>query len=82
MLKHPAGPAAAKLFVAFVLLWFAAIGLREAADAGSPTAQGCFSAVKWSADDGDRPCARLNLYEDGSYRVKVREADGDRWRQR
>ena len=56
--------------------------VRGFAEGGAPEARGCFSAQLWSADDGDRPCVRVNLYEDGSYRAIVREADGDKWRKR
>ena len=39
----------------------------------------CFAKQTWSADDGDRPCVTIRLYEDGSFRSHVREADGDPW---
>lgn len=42
----------------------------------------CFPEDSWNADDGDRPCLHVVLYEDGTYRGTVEQADGDRWRQR
>ncbi len=37
----------------------------------------CFPAAKWDADDADRPCALIEkVWEDGSVRVAVSQADG------
>lgn len=60
------------------------IAASYAADHLTPTApRYCFSKRVWSANDANRPCARITrLFEDGSYWVRVREADGDRWEQR
>lgn len=49
-----------------------------------PTAQlhgRCFPAAKWggetTADDNTRPCVRvMRVYEDGSFKVAVQDADG------
>lgn len=42
----------------------------------------CFSKQTWSAADGDRPCAYIELFEDGTFRSQVEQADGDKWVQR
>ena len=38
----------------------------------------CFPAKKWSGSDAQRPCAEITrVYEDGSLRLRVLDADGE-----
>lgn len=57
----------------------AAIGDNAAdqvARASSPE-RVCFPASSWDADDDERPCAEVRrVWEDGSVRVRVTDADG------
>lgn len=68
-----------RTILAALVVTLVAVSLSDAATT-PPTI--CFPAHKWDAHDGDRPCLRVRLYEDGSYRATVREADGDVWRSR
>ncbi len=46
---------------------------------GSPQGRVCVSAEVWSADDAERPCARIvRVFEDGSTQVVVTQANGKR----
>lgn len=37
----------------------------------------CFPASKWDANDDERPCSEIvKVWEDGSTRVRVTQADG------
>ncbi|HSE45863.1 MAG TPA: hypothetical protein VLA89_11120 [Gemmatimonadales bacterium] len=46
-----------------------------------PDPRVCFPAKKWApAPDGDRPCVYIRLYEDGTFRSQVEQADGDPFR--
>lgn len=56
----------------------AAIG-DDAADQVAQANAGrvCFPAESWDADDTERPCAEVaKVWEDGSVRVRVVDADG------
>lgn len=49
----------------------------EAEAASEPQGRVCVSAEVWSADDAERPCARIvRVWEDGSTQVRVTQADG------
>lgn len=52
-------------------------------DTVPPSDRVCFSARSWSADDGERPCARVTrIYEDGSVELQVLDANGtERYRE-
>lgn len=40
--------------------------------------QVCFPASEWGpAPDSERPCVHVELYEDGTFRSDVTQADGD-----
>lgn len=55
-------------------------GIDDAPEAaGSPQGRVCVSTEVWSADDAERPCARIvKVWEDGSTRVVVTQANGKR----
>lgn len=67
-----------------LLVGMLAIGIVNGLDdppeaASSPQGRSCVSAEVWSADDAERPCARIvKVWEDGSTRVVVTQADGKR----
>lgn len=56
----------------------AAAALAAGLAYGAPASpQACFPASKWDAKDSERPCARIvRVYEDGSVRIAVSDADG------
>jgi hypothetical protein len=57
----------------------AALGILAVAHADAPSSpsRACFPASKWDAKDSRRPCARIvRVFEDGSVRVRVEDADG------
>lgn len=60
-----------------------AVALATSGDSHSGAAEStqgrvCLSAEVWSADDAERPCARIvKVWEDGSTRVVVTQADGE-----
>ncbi len=57
----------------------AAIGDNAADQVAKASTNGrvCFPAAAWDADDNERPCAEVvKVWEDGSVRVRVLDADG------
>lgn len=78
--EPPRGPNSITLLAALLLtLILLAVAIAPSRADSSDPAVVCFSAEAWSANDNDRPCVLIRLYEDGTFRHKVRQADGDRW---
>jgi hypothetical protein len=66
------------LTIAAVLAAYLAASAADYADS-QRAATRCFPASVWDARQGDRPCATIRrVWEDGSVRLVVRDADGDR----
>ena len=65
--------------LAAVLLFLAGYNVAAGDDWTRPVNQPrvCFPADRWDADDDDRPCALIaKVWEDGSVKVAVSQADG------
>lgn len=54
------------------------IGLPVASAGTNPGERVCFPADEWAGNDANRPCSQVRkVWEDGSTRIRVTDADGD-----
>ncbi|HEX7246395.1 MAG TPA: hypothetical protein VF245_12620 [Solirubrobacterales bacterium] len=59
------------------LLLLVGVGAVAAASTHHAGEGRCFSAAKWDASDGLRPCVEVTrIYEDGSFTYRVSDANG------
>jgi hypothetical protein len=62
--------------IATVVILLATLGGSLSCSISSTPSRTCFSAKSWDADDNDRPCVSVQVYEDGSFSYRVTDARG------
>lgn len=73
-------PTLVAIIATVAVLVLLTLGTRSSVTAatGADHPRTCFPVSKWDANPGLRPCARVTrVFEDGSLRVQVEDADGD-----
>ena len=65
------------MFCVFAAIPVVALGAKAPWNSHHPYPRVCFSKQKWSANDHDRPCVYIQLFEDGSFNSQVEQFDGD-----